>query len=283
MAGRKRAAKPTRRRKPARRLPAERPTIPDDAHVLLVGIDCATLAENTGFAIGSLDPVDPSRVRVHAARCCVAGDLLAALSADAIADHPAILGLDAPLGWPAPLADTLSWHQAGAPLGSPVLPDDRMFSRATDLHVRARFGKRPLEVGADRIARTARAALRLLADIEIRRNKPVPLGWSPGAPDGVEALEVYPAATLAAYGVVSKGYRQERSRRGAVLRALASELVLARGLEGVLVASPHALDAVLCVLAAADYLRQNVEPPPTDQTALSRREGWIWVRAPAGT
>jgi hypothetical protein len=259
--------------------PAPSAELPEDAAIRLIGVDCATLAQNTGFAVGSLDPANPARVRIHAARCCAASDELAALSVDAIGDRPALLGLDAPLGWPAPLADTLSWHQAGAPLGSPILPDDRMFSRVTDLDIRARFGRRPLEVGADRIARTARAALRLLADVEVRRNKPVPLGWAPGPPDGVHALEVYPAATLAAYRIASKGYRQEPARRRAVLRALAPQLTLPRGLDRLLVANPHALDAVLCVLAAADYLRGLAVPPPLEHAGVSRREGWIWVRA----
>lgn len=272
----------------ARTSPKGRPRPPDsretpaDAAILLVGIDCATLAEKTGFAVGSLDPADPSRVRIHEARCCARGDELAPLALAAIGDRPALIGLDAPLGWPGPLADTLSWHQAGAPFGSPVLSDDRMFSRATDLDIRTRFGKRPLEVGADRIARTARAALRLLGDLEARRNKPLPLGWKPGAPDDVQAIEVYPAATLAAHRVVSKGYRQLPAARRKVLRALASQLVLSPGLERALAANPHALDAVLCVLAAADYVRGLAVAPSVEQTTLSRREGWIWVRPPAG-
>lgn len=267
-----------RRRKPAAAAAASR-EIPADAAVLLVGIDCATLAENTGFAVGSLDPADPSRVRIHDARCCMRGEALAELALAAVGDRTsALIGLDAPLGWPAPLGETLSWHQAGAPFGSPLLPDDRMFSRATDLDIRTRFGKRPLEVGADRIARTARAALRVLGDLEQRRGNVVPLGWKPGIPDGVEALEVYPAATLAAHRVASKGYRQLPAARKKVLRALASQLVLPKGLDRTLAANPHALDAVLCVLAAADYLRGLAVPPSIEQTMLSRREGWIWVR-----
>lgn len=257
--------------------PPPPPAIPDDAAIRLIGIDCATLAQNTGFAVGSLDPVDPSRVRIHLARCCAPADVLAELAVEAIGEGPALLGLDAPLGWPAPMADTLSWHQAGAPFGSPVVSDDRMFSRVTDLDIRTRFKKRPLEVGADRIARTARAALRLLADIELRRNKPVPLGWKPGVPDGVQALEVYPAATLAARRVASKGYRQLPAKRRAVLKALAKVLVLPAGMDRVLAANPHALDAVLCVLACADYLRGEAVPPSIEQASAAKREGWIWV------
>lgn len=244
--------------------------------ITLVGVDCATLPENTGYAAGTFAS---GRLEVRDARCCKRGDGLAALVAEALGPGPALLALDAPLGWPVPLAETLSWHQAGAPLGSPVVPDDRMFSRATDLEVRARFKKRPLEVGADRIARTARAALRLIADIELQRNIPVPLAWTPGSIQGIAALEVYPAATLAARRIVSKGYRQERRRRREVLTALA--LDLPKDLARVAVASPHALDAIICLVAAADFAAGNVHPPPLDQATLARREGWIWSRDPS--
>lgn len=263
----------------AKRKPvAPDPSIPDDAAVRLIGIDCATKPENTGFAVGSLDPTDPARVRIHLARCCAPAEVLASLAVDAIGERPALLGLDAPLGWPAPMADTLSWHQAGALFGSPVVTDDRMFSRVTDLDIRARFHKRPLEVGADRIARTARTALRVLSEIEVARNKPVPLGWKPGAPDGVQAIEVYPAATLAAYRIASKGYRQLPAKRRAVLKALAGSITLPKGMDRTLAANPHALDAVLCVLACADYLRGDAVAPSLERHATVKREGWIWVR-----
>lgn len=266
----------TNARKP-RAAPAAVETPPSGA-LRLVGIDCATLAENTGFAVGALDR-GSGRLYVTAAKCCAKGDELAALIADAIGSGPALLALDAPLGWPAPLGDTLSWHQAGAPFGSPVLPDDRMFSRATDLEVRERFGKRPLEVGADRIARTARAALRLLADVEVRRNAPVPLAWTPGTVEGVCAIEVYPAATLRAHAIPSDGYRQQPKPRRAVLDALRTRMTLPPSLARGPI-NPHLLDAVLCVLAAADFAAGHGRPPPLDQTSLSRREGWIWVRDP---
>jgi hypothetical protein len=42
-------------------------------------------------------------------------------------------------------------------------------------------------------------------------------------------------------------------------------------------ASADALDAAVCVLAAADFLRGEAMPP--EDQALAEREGWIWVRA----
>ena len=66
--------------------------------------------------------------------------------------------------------------------------------------------------------------------------------------------------------------------RRRVLRGLGPTLVLPKGLDRTLAANPHALDAVLCVLAVADYLRGDAVSPTVEQTMLSRREGWIWVR-----
>ncbi len=81
------------------------------------------------------------------------------------AHSPVLLALDAPLGWPAALGVALAGHRAGGPLEH---TPNRLFRRRTDDWVRSRFGKRPLEVGADLIARTAHAALALLEGLRQR-------------------------------------------------------------------------------------------------------------------
>jgi hypothetical protein len=60
--------------------------------------------------------------------------------------------IDAPLGWPKPLAETLIDHRAGLPIETPA---NAMFRRTTDLFIQRKLKKTPLDVGADRIARTA--------------------------------------------------------------------------------------------------------------------------------
>ena len=47
----------------------------------------------------------------------------------------AVIAIDAPLGWPRPMAETLDPHSAGATIET---PPDAMFRRATDLHIKAR-------------------------------------------------------------------------------------------------------------------------------------------------
>lgn len=39
-----------------------------------------------------------------------------------------------------------------------------------------------------------------------------------------------------------------------------------------------ALDAVICVLAAIDFLKQDVIEPDKSQMNLVKKEGWIWVK-----
>ena len=42
--------------------------------------------------------------------------------------------------------------------------------------------------------------------------------------------------------------------------------------------SDHILDAILCVLAAADFVRGDVIMPKNE--AQAKQEGWIWFKKP---
>ena len=238
------------------------------APVALVGLDCATQPRNTGLARARLAS---GRVEVIEARVARAASDVTDTLAAWLADAPAVLALDAPLGWPAEMA-RLAGHRAGVPLG---VEANALFRRETDRFVQRRLGKTPLDVGADRIARTALVALGTLG--AVRGAVPVELGWAPGAVAGRQAIEVYPAATLKALGIDARGYKRPEAtaRRAAILDALG--LTLSDAARAAAIATDHALDAVLCCVAAADYARGDVWKP--ENSELARREGWIWVRA----
>jgi hypothetical protein len=85
-----------------------------------------------------------------------------------------------------PLVNSLANHRAGAELG--VKAHD-LFRRATDRFIRQHFGKQSLDVGADRIARTAHSALVLLGILRRRLGEPIPLAWDPNIRE-VSAIEV---------------------------------------------------------------------------------------------
>ncbi len=186
-----------------------------------------------------------------------------------------LIAVDAPLGWPAPLGEALNLHEAGRAIGTSA---DEMFRRRTDVFVRCAIGQNPLEIGADRIARTAHAALACLGELSKKLGTQVPLAWTPAVGKGPAAIEVYPAATLKAYGIRSTGYKKvgQRSERREIVEGLGRQwLEIPDRLANELHDDADTLDAAVCVLAGEDFAAGRAEPPEDDD--LARREGWIWV------
>jgi len=239
---------------------------------LVIGIDCATQPGKVGLA----------RAERRGSRARVTDCLLGSPTAPPVevilgwldgADS-ALLCLDAPLGWPLALGEALVHHEAGDMV---EIPPDLLFHRATDRDVWERTGKRPLEVGADRIARTAHVALLLLGQLRRALQEPVPLAWGGPLPARVAAIEVYPAATLLGRGASVKGYKKRGGEGGvartALLPVLREELDC-RGAEDAAIAEPDCFDALVCVLAGLDFLEGRAIPPAS--LNVPRREGWIW-------
>jgi hypothetical protein len=228
--------------------------------VVLIGIDCATQPRKVGLALGRWDG---RTVRVLA--CCIGNakaSPLAIINGWLQQHGNALIALDAPLGWPQPLGDVLNRHQAGAGMG---YSSNRLFRRHTDDAIQQRFGKRPLEVGANFISRTAVAALELLEQLRQSTGDPIPLAWSPEDRPALAAIEVYPAATRLSHG--SAG-------RGGSIEALEHRLDCS-ALNGELPTSADAIDALVCLVAAADFLEGRACPP--DDLNLAKTEGWIWT------
>lgn len=240
---------------------------------IVVGVDCATQEERTGLAYGTLD--QSGKLELKRVTLGTAGESASATVAGWIGGAERyVVAMDAPLGWPVALGASLVGHKAGEPI---AVAAERLFRRDTDRFVHAQLGKTPLEVGADRIARTARAALELLQRIREDSGLALPLVWSPGASSG--AIEVYPAATLLSRNISPSGYKGDssagRKARGVIFDRLQHELNSAVTRE-LMIENDHLLDAALCVLAAADFARGHAHAPPDRATA--EREGWIWFR-----
>jgi uncharacterized protein DUF429 len=234
--------------------------------VTIIGVDCATQPAKTGLAIGQMDGDQVAiRESLCASRKRPASEIIASWSRE---PTRVLLAMDAPLGWPAALSEALAGHQAGQSLR---MTADQMSHRVTDDEIHRRLGNRPLEVGANLIARTAHAALSLLARLRQELAEDIPLAWDTQWLSRIAAIEVYPAATRRARGAPAG----TRLLEG--LDHLFSPNV-AR-----LSQSPHAQDAILCVLAGADFLRNRSAGPTTGQMEQARREGWIWVPDPEET
>jgi predicted RNase H-like nuclease len=240
---------------------------------VVVGVDCAIEEERTGIACGRI--AEDGTLEVTRVTLGTAGESATATIAGFIdrADRY-VVAFDAPLGWPMGLGPTLSTHRAGERVAAPA---DHVFRRETERFVHHELGKSPHEVGADRIARTAHAALELLEAVRKRSKKPLPLGERPGAESC--AIEVLPQATLLSRGITASGYKgmamSSRNARAKILERLEHEITLGVH-RAVLIENPDLLDALLCALAAADFAAGEALTPTNRE--LAAKEGWIWFR-----
>lgn len=244
-------------------------------NLTIIGIDCATDPKKTGLALSSVQGNRTTLREVTTGR----KNSPATIIHDWIQkSRQVLMALDAPLGWPADLSRTLAAHIAGERIE--VDPND-LFRRETDRLVARTIGKQPLDVGADRIARTAHSALRLLSELRELTGAEIPLAWSPKLSEKIEAIEVYPAAKLSALELPSSGYKTpgDKKVRKKILDGISEHLDLSQVSEGSLVGNADLLDAAVCVLAAKDFLDWKVLPPVDSD--LARQEGWIWVRPPS--
>ena len=205
-------------------------------------------------------------------------DALCETVVDWVRQHDDVLiAIDAPLGWPIALGEQLARHYAGGSIGGAA---HAMFRRTTDRFIKAKTGKQPLDVGADRIARTAFAALALLTRLRSVLSDQIPLAWSPSNRSHWSVIEVYPAATLCAHRMPDREYKKPEQRRVRmeIMRALAQHFEVAP-YEALLTSNADALDALICTLAGLDFIQGSAMLPANTDPA--QREGWIWARDPA--
>lgn len=236
----------------------------------IIGVDCATDPKNVGLARGiwqngNLRITDVTNGQLHMPEEIVGKWISNSESS--------LLALDAPLGWPQDFGHTLAEHAAGEPLHKEA---NQFFRRKTDRFVQRTVGKVPLDVGADRIARTALSALQFLGKLSEKTGVVIPLAWDIDF-SGIAAIEVYPAGTLRAGQVQSSAYKRpdQVEARKRILAWLAMEAVLPEDLS-LSLADADALDAIICALAGADFLAGKAYPP--SDLSMAQKEGWIWIR-----
>ncbi|WP_321992608.1 DUF429 domain-containing protein [Marispirochaeta aestuarii] len=249
--------------------------------VLLIGIDCAVDPSNTGLCLAQYRKGEALRVLEA---CSGFKDSPAEIAARWIAANPGLpvlLGMDAPLGWPVSLSEALRTHRAGDVLPSAA---NELFRRYTDVFTARAIGKRPMDVGADRIARTAHAALRLLDEIRRLSSLSFSPGWDPRAAARSAVLETYPAAWLKVSGLPDRSYKKKEQldQRKFILAELEKELFMEVPREPFL-EDADILDALVCTLVCRDYREGRVIRPPAEKESLVRREGWIWLSDYSGS
>lgn len=266
----------------------------DAQPITVLGVDVASRLKNIGVAHGSIRPGEPN---VHIIEAAVgASPALPGRTTGSTAEGVravstwlaeripptgrVVLALDAPLGWPHSLSRGLAKHVAGAPIADTHGPD-RLWRRVTDQDVHARFGKLPLEVGANYIARAAWAGLEILRATRERCGRDFAVVLSPDEAPTV-AIETYPAATLRSWLGGDPGSYKARDPepRAALLERLTqlAPLTVEPSARAAALAVDHTFDAVICVLAGADFALGRTPSVPTEHHEMARTEGWIHVR-----
>ena len=240
--------------------------------VNVIGIDCATDPKKIGISFGFY-----RNSEMTITNTIVSKDFTTMYRYlfDYINKNDDILiAMDAPLGWPSSMGHALYNHNAGDPI---QIESNNMFRRETDRFIKRKIGKQSLDVGADRIARTAHSALNIIDEIRKHTNREVTLVWDETDIRGVNLIEVYPAATLDCYNIVSKGYKESNKYdvRKVIIEALSNHIIIETNRDMIL-HNADALDSVICLLAAKDFIMGNVLYP--DNIELAKKEGWIWVK-----
>ena len=243
----------------------------------IVGIDCASKPEKTGIAVAMYinHSLSISFVGMGDKKQSLANLILSKINPT----EKILFAIDAPLGWSAPMGKWLATHTAGEPIAE---EQDRFFRRLTDTFVHKQTGKLPLEVGADRIARTAHSALKTIGEL---REKGLDLKMLWGADFQGDTkiqcgvIEVYPSATLNQMGYTSSGYKndsvEEKQKRQAIIKSIEKHFINLSQFTD-LQDNADMLDAAICLLCAQDFL-EGKAMPPTD-LEIAKKEGWIWVR-----
>jgi hypothetical protein len=106
-------------------------------------------------------------------------------------------------------------------------------------------------------------------------SRPENLLWTPVFGSGINAIEVYPAATLKTHKIKSEGYKGKKGKTNpiAILDKLKTHIELSDDDMDLMTNDDNALDAVVCVLATVDFLNQDVIKPHESQIKLAKKEG----------
>lgn len=230
-----------------------------------VGVDFAVAPERTVACViewasqqaivqAPLRPVDDGRLK------------------ELIRDYERI-GLDVPLGWPEAFVNALAAHRRVAPWPIARGQEESFFFRATDRFLREHTGVVPLAVTADRIARTAARAARLLSDLAAEGCAIDRSGMTG------RVVEVYPAAALRRWA--SRVYRY-KGLDGKIERATLAEelfgrdwLTFAPGCREIYATDEDSIDALVCSLVTRAHSKGLCEPIPAQDLDCARIEGWI--------
>jgi predicted nuclease with RNAse H fold len=223
--------------------------------------------------------------------------------------HADWTGIDAPFGWPERFIEAVygyrhlaAWPELARSDELRLRTTDRLVTHA----VRAARGVsvQPLSVSSDRIATCAWRCASLLSEHHRRAGTVLDRIGVPLTRDSHRsrreriptervaehrAIEVYPAAALAMWGLPHRGYKAARASdasaaitcREAIVagieRATGGRLAFSEGALAACIASDHSLDAFVSALVAAAAANDDTILPGLDERGPAQFEGWIHV------
>ncbi len=240
--------------------------------IKVIGIDCATDPKKIGISIGDFTK---GHIELIETQIAFDSQSMYKFLCNYIKNHEnVLLAIDAPLGWPMNLGLSLVNHNSGYALN--VEAND-LFRRETDKFIKRKIGKQSLDVGADRIARTAHSALVMLEKLRRMTGKDIRMAWKPSDLKGIAVIEVYPAATLDCYNITSTGYKDKNKMkiREEILAMLKNYINISKNTD-LLLENADALDSAICLLSAKDFIEGNVYYP--ERLDIAKKESWIWVK-----
>ncbi|NKS22312.1 DUF429 domain-containing protein [Rhodococcus hoagii] len=184
-------------------------------------------------------------------------------------------GIDAPFGWPDAFVDFVIAHHNREPRRELELSNRAgrlpLVRRRTDRVVHEVTGIVPLSVSADLIAHVALRCAGLLARLAIE-------GVDTDRVAGT-VVEVYPAAALQQWGMVSRGYKGSTNREKLVQLVAsfddATTYLDLADFRGACEASDDALDAVVAAVIARAVAEGQTRLPEGADAEVAGREGWI--------
>lgn len=196
-------------------------------------------------------------------------DEIVELSTDATS-----VGIDCAFGWPIEFVEFVAAHARQAQserAHSGIELRRRLAYRHTDRVVRELTGRWPLSVSTDRLGMTAIHCAEL---IEAFTEAGEPVDRSGGG----RLAEVYPAAALRAWGLLTPGYKTKPEAR-----ILAAEVLLDAlpwletdtAQSTLLGHSDDALDALVASLIARAHALGKTLPVPPELLEAARVEGWV--------
>jgi predicted nuclease with RNAse H fold len=238
----------------------------------VLGIDLAAQPADTGVA---LLEVTGGRPALQPVRDQASDDVLVRLAATVD-----VVGIDAPLGWPARFVEAVSAHERLEPWLGNVDRSELCFRR-TDEHARALTGRWPLSVSTDKLGIVAmRCAL-----LQERFAAEVWNGQRQARDGSGRLVETYPAGALHLWGMPRAGYKgadeKARALRAVIVDGLHQLADLGDAAEASL-ASDDVLDAVVCALVAwMATSGRTIAPHGDDVERLAATEGWIHLPHPS--